>query len=349
MHDYAGGIHFHSSHSYDARHSVKDILRSAQNAGLHFAILTDHFRLDGLSEVPERYAGNTLLIVGEEISPRYNHYLAFGIQKPIVVWKSDNHPQRYIDAVNAQGGFGFISHPDHAGAPLFGSRAYPWIDWNVTGYAGISLWDLIGDWQRSLGTPWSAALAMLAPARALKGPSETSLERWDTLNGKGRCVIIGELDNHGNDRTVFGFKRRIFPFDFAFRTIRTHVLLEKPLTRDAVSDERMILDALKRGQSYVSLDYWNDPTGFSFTIYNQSAEAHGGGTITRQGETILEAKLPASGRLFLVKDGRRIKEDHNRAALQWDITLPGVYRIEAQQSVGGKWRPWIFSNPIWVQ
>lgn len=315
----------------------------------HFAILTDHFRLDGLSEIPERYSGQTLLIVGEEISPRYNHYLALGIQKPIVVWKSDNQPQRSIDAVNAQGGFGFISHPDHAGAPLFGSRAYPWIDWSVTGYAGISLWDLMGDWQRSLRSPWQAAKALWRPAHALQGPTTAALARWDALTEKGRCVIIGELDNHGNTRSFFGFNRRIFPFDFAFRTIRTHVLLERPLTHEAASDERVILDALKRGQSYVSLDFWNDPTGFSFSILNDNAQAVAGGTIQRQGETLMEAKLPSPGKIFLVRNGRRIKEDHNRSALQWDITHPGVYHIEAQQYVGGQWRPWIFSNPIWVE
>src|SRR5690242_5813451 len=139
MHDYAGCIHFHSAYSYDASHSVQNIIRDAFKANLDFAILTDHFNLDARKDGWERYHQNQgqklLFLVGEEISPRYNHYLALNITSPIVVSKTDAHSQDVIDAVNAQGGFGFIAHPDHTGAPLIGARAYPWVDWNAKGYA----------------------------------------------------------------------------------------------------------------------------------------------------------------------------------------------------------------------
>jgi hypothetical protein len=152
---------------------------------------------------------------------------------------------------------------------------------------------------------------------------------------------------HTSDR--FGLTRNIFPFDFAFRTIRTHVVLENPLTKDAKADERLILSALRQGQSYISMDLWNDPAGFSFTIYDEKNKALPGGEITRQGQAILEAKLPGPGRLRLVRDGRVVKSEAKRTALQWDVDLPGVYRIEALQHAAGAWRPWIYSNPIWVK
>jgi len=38
------------------------------------------------------------------------------------------------------------------------------------------------------------------------------------------------------------------------------------LTKDAKTDERMILEALRQGQSYISFDYWNDATGFFFHL-----------------------------------------------------------------------------------
>ncbi len=98
----------------------------------------------------------------------------------------------------------------------------------------------------------------------------------------------------------------------------------------------------------MSLDLWNDPTGFSFSIYDEKNRAWPGGEITRQGATLLEAKLPSAGRLRLIRDGRLVKEEAKRSALQWDVDLPGVYRIEARQYVSGRWRPWIYSNPIWV-
>jgi hypothetical protein len=347
--DYAGSIHFHSAYSYDARVPLPDILKDAAAANLRFAIVTDHFRLDARQDHLEGYHGGLLLIVGEEISPRYNHYLALGIEKPVVVWKSETNAQRMIDAVNAQGGFGFISHPDHAGAPLFGSRAYPWIRWDVRGYAGIGLWDLMSDWNSSLSTPWSTLKACLRPAHALQGPSPKTLARWDELARKNHCVAIGEIDNHGHRRSFFGLSREIFPFAFAFRTIRTHVLLEQALTQDAKADEKTILAALKQGQSYVSLDLWQDPAGFSFTIYDEKNKAWPGGTFTRAAQAILEAKIPAAGKIHLIRDGRIVKEEARRMSMQWDVDLPGVYRIEALQHVAGRWRPWIYSNPIWVQ
>jgi len=376
--DYSGCIHFHSAYSYDAREPLPRILEDASRAGLDYAIVTDHFRLDarhdgfeGYHASPRANAGPLpegesaarpgeakplLLIVGEEISPRYNHYLAFDIKKPIVTWKTETDAQRIIDEVTAQGGFGFIAHPDHAGAPLVGSRAYPWIRWDVHGYAGMGIWDLMSDWSSSLSSPWKTLAACLRPAHALQGPPARTLARWDEFTQKNHCVAIGEIDNHGHRRSFFGFTRRIFPFDFAFRTIRTHVLLEKPLTRNAGNDTSVILAALKQGQSYISFDLWNDPTGFSFSIYDDQKRAWPGGEFKRQGQAILEAKLPRPGRICLIRDGRLVKEEHRRAALQWDVDVPGVYRIEAYQvaprsclPAGRRWRPWIYSNPIWVR
>ncbi len=158
MFDYAGSIHFHSAYSYDGCEPVDRIVQAALSTSLDYAILTDHFNLDAKKEgwershtAPDR---KLLLLVGEEISPRYNHYLALNVPTPLVVSKMDFHSQDVIDAVNAQGGFGFIAHPDHAGAPFVGVRAYPWVDWKVTGFAGLSIWDLIGDWTSSLSSPW---------------------------------------------------------------------------------------------------------------------------------------------------------------------------------------------------
>jgi len=353
--DYAGCIHFHSSYSYDARIPLPQILKEAAKARLDFAIVTDHFRMDARTDGFEGYgegkgdAKPLLLIVGEEISPRYNHYLAFGIQKPIVTWKTETDAQRIIDDVNAQGGFGFIAHPDHTGAPLIGSRAYPWIQWDVHGFAGLGIWDLMGDWSSALTSPLKTLYACWRPAHALKGASAKTLARWDDLARQGHCVAIGESDNHGHQRSFFGFSRQVFSFEFAFRTVRTHVLLEKTLSRDAKQDEASVLSALRQGQSYVSLDCWNDPKGFGFTIYDDQHQAHAGGEFTRQGQAILEAKLPAPGRICLIRNGRLVKEEHRRSAMQWDVDIPGVYRIEAQQHVAGRWRPWIYSNPIWVR
>ncbi len=349
MFDYTGCVHFHSSFSYDGRVPLKDILNDANRVGLDFAIVTDHYHLDAQQENLQGYHGDTLLIVGEEISPRYNHYIALNVEKPIITWKSEANAQAVIDEVSARGGFGFISHPDHSGAPLIGSRAYPWIDWDVTGYAGLGLWDLGTDWSGALTSPWRSWYACWRPAEMLKGPLPRTLARWDALTQKQHCVVIGEIDNHSHKRSFFGLTRDIFPFAFAFRTIRTHVLLREPLKKEIHVDTRAILAALRQGESYVSLDYWNDATGFFFTAFDGKNTAWPGGELVRQGPALLETKLPGPGKLRLIRNGRLVKEEGRRTALQWDLDLPGVYRVEAQQHAAGRWRPWIYSNPIWVK
>ncbi len=84
-------------------------------------MLTDHDHLRARDEGWEKWHKNTLLIVGQEISPRFNHYLAFNTASAIFYPKDAQNipPQKYIDKVNAQGGFGLIAHPDHGGAPMF--------------------------------------------------------------------------------------------------------------------------------------------------------------------------------------------------------------------------------------
>ena len=98
---------------------------------------TDHFNLDAQKNGWERYHeshnSKLMLIVGEEVSPRYNHYLALGHQKPVVVWKSEANPQRYIDEVNAQGGFGFAVTIAQALAHAWRCKCF---DRSLRGFAG---------------------------------------------------------------------------------------------------------------------------------------------------------------------------------------------------------------------
>lgn len=353
MFDYAGCLHFHSAYSYDANVPIEQIVQSALDTGLDFALITDHFNLDAREDGWEKYhtrgERRLLLLVGEEISPRYNHYLALNLKTPIVVSKTDPHSQDVIDAVNAQGGFGFIAHPDHPGAPFVGIRAYPWVDWKAQGFAGISIWDLMGDWTSKLTSVWRVLCGMLSPSGTLTGPRVETLRRWDELCQHQHCVAIGEIDNHATRKRFFGLTKTLFPFDYAFRSIRTHVLLPEALSRDEQKDRSAILNALKQGQSYVSLDLWNDPKGFQFDIVDAHQRVRMGGEITRKGPTLVEAKLPASGRIRLIRNGRTIREEYSHSHLERDVDLPGVYRLEVDQKVRGQWRPWIYSNPIWVR
>ena len=337
MFDYCGAIHIHSFYSFDGHKKMDEIIESADRCGLDFIVITDHFSIE--AKKYEGWYGNTLVIAAEEISPRYNHYLAFDIKNAVVTDKQENNPQKYIDEVNRQGGYGFIAHPDHEGNKKFDVKSYRWNDWNSKDYTGFCIWDLQTDWQETLKNYPTALLSYLFPAYFLKGPKKETLKRWDALNCSPRIYSgvsvankkygVGEIDNHESIRKYFGIKFKIFPFDFAFRTIRTHITIDEPFSKNN-SDIEKIHGALKNGKSFVSNDYFSNARGFQFYSENDR----------------IIVRLPRAAKIKIIKNGNLFAENFSDTA----IVKPdgkGVYRCECYLKKFG-FKPWIFSNPIFV-
>ena len=99
MYEYVGNIHIHSHYS-DGSGSINQIAEAAQQVGLDFIIVTDHFTLAGKKE--EGYHHGVLVLVGMEINAECNHYLALNIDEEVP--NHDHHPQAVIDQVREQGG-----------------------------------------------------------------------------------------------------------------------------------------------------------------------------------------------------------------------------------------------------
>ena len=77
MRDLACVIHVHSTWS-DGTGTVPQIMRAAAKAGVDVVLLTDHDTLAARDHGQEGWHGDVLLLVGEEVTPDENHYLAFG-------------------------------------------------------------------------------------------------------------------------------------------------------------------------------------------------------------------------------------------------------------------------------
>lgn len=347
--DYTGVIHFHSSYSHDGRIPVGDILQAADENGLDFLMLTDHFTLGARKSGHEGWHGGVLLVVGQEISPRFNHYLAFGIDEEVVGDEDDMEwrPQDYIDRVRRLGGIGFIAHPDHEGTKMFHVKHFPWKDWSVSGYTGIGVWDFMTDWQSTLRSLSRALVGYLFPAFVLKGPRSITLERWDDLNKAGRVVGIGELDNHDTTRTILGITLGIFPFRRAFRFIRTHLLLDNPFQGEAEEDIKALLEALERGRSYIAMEYFRNATGFSLTLSDGDRDVTMGDQFALKGDATLQVTAPEKAKIRIIHDGHPCAEVVG-TDLTYTVSQKGVYRAEAYARTWGRYRPWIFSNPVYV-
>jgi hypothetical protein len=347
--DYAGVIHLHSSYSFDGRTTISAILDAARQSGIDILLLTDHSTLRAKEDGFEGWREGILLIVGEEIAPRFNHYLAFGLGDAIACAEGqpDLPPQVYMDRVRTGGGMGFIAHPDHTGTAMFHVKHYPWTDWSVTGYTGMGIWDFMTDWQSSLSGRIRAILSYAFPALFLRGPSPATLERWDRLTQERRVVGIGELDNHDSLRHVWKIPLPVFPFSRVFNLIRTHILLEEALSGEDRADITAILTALRNGRLYVSLDHFRSASGFSLTLTEGGRKATMGDEFILYRSAELRALFPHRARIRLIRNGNLFRQE---TAKELCATLcePGVYRIEADLKAFGRYRPWIFSNPLYV-
>ncbi|PKN33853.1 MAG: hypothetical protein CVU61_11180 [Deltaproteobacteria bacterium HGW-Deltaproteobacteria-19] len=352
MHDYTGVIHLHSEYSFDGRTPVSRMIRAARTSRVHFLALTDHACVTARDRGWEGWHDGVLVIVGQEISPRFNHYLAFGPCGVVDIPDDaeDTDPQSYIDRVREAGGIGFIAHPDHKGAPLFHVKHYPWTDWDISGFNGLGIWDFMTDWQESLTGKVRALASYLMPALVLRGPDRETLVRWDALGRERRVPGIGECDNHNTKKRWFGVTMPVFPFARVLPILRTHILTKEPLAEASGPAMESVLKALAEGRSYVANDWLASSTGFRFQaerpagVVVMGEEAH----FQSDEDWVLQVRVPGEGRICLVRDGAVIREESGRS-LSLPAPGPGVYRVEVRRWSWGRWRPWIFSNPVYLR
>ncbi len=342
--DYSAVMHVHSNYS-DGTGTVEEIIAAARKADARIVFLTDH---DTLQPALDGHAGwhdGVLAIVGTEISPDLNHYLAFGLPLDTDVKKlAALRPQEFIDGVSRLGGFGFIAHPDHTGTTLFEVPSYHWDDWSVKGFAGISVWDMMTDFEELLTSPDAALAAFNNFPLSLAGPKAVSMARWDSMLAKERVIAMGEVDNHAEKRTALGREVTVFPYDLAFRAIRLHFPLAGPLTNSTEADTATVLQSLKKGSFHISFDFETDAGGFSFEVHSGAKRAGMGEEVKWHEGAAAEFSLVREADVRLLLDGvvfwnGRIRDGQVR------LPRAGVLRLEAHR--GG--RTWVISNPIWVR
>jgi len=349
-----GNFHLHTNHS-DGAGSHQDVARAAAQAGLDVIIYTDHnVRVEGKEgwyTHPET-GKQTLLLMGEEVhdprrSREANHYLCLGVEQELR--EHAPHPQALIDAVNQHGGVGFIAHPVERAAPLFNEPELPWVDWEVTGYAGIELWNYMSEFKSFLSSKPAAILTALFPGLRITSPPRETLDLWDGLMRNGQKVIaIGGADAHANVYSLGPLTRAIFPYEYLFRAVNTHLLLDAPLSRDLTVAKAQVLNALRAGHAFVSYDLTGDSRGFRFTATGRQGSVSMGDEISEDESVTLHVTSPLPARLRLLKDGREVAQARGQE-LMFETDEPGVFRVEAYRRYRLKPRGWIFSNPIYVR
>jgi hypothetical protein len=321
---------------------VPQIARGAQRAGIDVVLLTDHDTLAAKREGEERWYGDVLVLVGEEVSPTdRDHFLAFGIEKEIN--RRLTGPE-ICEAVNAAGGFGFGAHPFSRGSERFKRPGIAFGEPDCL--EGIELWSFLNDTGERVRGFRDLARMILAPQRAIGGPPEGNLREWDRLCQARRVVAIGGLDAHQFGIRVAGHvPLRLMGYKRAFRQLHTHVLVDEPLTRELKRDRALVYDALREGRCYIANDQVADARGFDFWADGGTeARTPMGGEAAFAGGMSLHIRLPESAHIRLLRDGATCAET-TASELDHPIELHGAYRVEVV--LDG--RPWIFSNPVYLR
>jgi hypothetical protein len=349
LYEYVGNLHVHTSYS-DGEALHAEVAQAAAEAGLDFVIVTDHnVWVDGV----EGYHDKVLLLVGEEVhdvrrKPQANHLLAYNAEAELVLHASD--PQALVDEVNQQGGFCFLAHPyEYASSAMADLNAIPWEDWDVTGYVGLEIWNYMTEFKALARNNLAGVYYAHFPALGIRGPFRATLRRWDELLSQGKHVAaIGTSDAHGKEYSLGPLRRVLFPYEYLFRCVNTHILTEHPLNGLLEHDKALIYDALRAGHTWVGYDLPASTAGFRFQARSGANRALMGDELARAGATIFEVQTPHNADVRLLCNGQVVARAGGRS-FQHTTADPGVYRVEVYCRYLGGRRGWIFSSPIYVR
>jgi hypothetical protein len=354
MNEVIVNLHMHTRYS-DGSGTHKDIAQAAIKAGVDVVIVTDHNVLvQGFEGYYKEKSKRLLMLIGEEIhdqkrDPQKNHLLAFGVGRELATFAED--PQLLINQVREAGGVCFLAHPDDPAAPAFNETDISWEAWEVDGYTGIELWNALSELKTVVPTKLHAVFYAFFPAFVAHQPIPSTIAKWDELLSNGhRVVAIGGSDAHAMKLSMGPVGRVIYPYEFHFRTVNTHVFTSQPLSGDAKTDKQLICEAMAEGRCFVGYDLPAPTRGFRFTAQGKDNKSVVmGEEITAKGGVTLQAALPKIAEIRLLKDGSVLQTWTNQMSCTHITTEPGVYRVEAYRNYLGRKRGWIYSNPIYVR
>lgn len=345
-------VHIHSTLS-DGSGSYAEIAKTAAENGIDVIIITDHnvFPI-GLESYYHFENKSILVLTGEEVHDpldhdQKNHLLIFNPSRDYAQLASAH--QVLLDAIHKDAGLSFIAHPVEAELPSFGEPDISWVDWSIHGFTGLELWNGMSEIKHRSPNMLSAVFYALFPDYLAHSPHPKTMEIWDGLLNKGfRTVAICGADAHQIIKNIGFLKKKVYPYEYHFKALNNHVVLQKPLTGRVQSDKKMLFSAMQAGKLFIGYDLIHPTNGFSFKAQGISG-SYGMGEVVNcsQGITI-QISTPAPGKILLFRNGVLVQRWKGVDHCAYTTTTPGVYRVEVWRSFLGKRRTWIISNPIYL-
>lgn len=335
LYHYTGIIHVHTIFSKDSSLKPLDLLPYLKKYKIDYIIITDHNTIEG--KIYEGFQENILYLVGEEVTHKEgNHLLAFNIKSLI---KPQDDIQSVIDEINKNGGLSFIEHPFFEGNKLIKKNVnMKWLDWNVKNFTGMSIFNYTCDGGERLNL-FMFFLFYFFPGLDKDRPNYKTLKKWDELNKIRKTIGIGTLDAHF---LYLNSKIEFFPFKYYFNSIRTNIVSNKPLNENTVYDE------IKKGHVYIVHNYLGNGKGFSFYIKRDKEIFIMGDELKLRGDETLYIKSPSKSLIKLIYNGKCVYQKVCKEVVNKQLKK-GFYRVEIYKLHMLNYKPWIFSNPIYIK
>lgn len=324
--DLKGVVHCHSYLSHDSKGTIAEIAAAAKTARIDFLVMTDHQTDASIRDGQRGVLGDTLFLVGCEQRSPQGTILAFPLTSPLKRWQ---HAGLLIQEAQAQGGVAFFCH------------AESWRNWDIPGANGAEIVNLhagiIGP--NPAGTLLSGLfLPLRFTFERICWRNEEILRQWDRqLQARHPFTPIGGNDAHANVQLFGPLGGTIGNYREVFLTLSTHALATE-------RTEAAIVDAFRRGRTYVSFDIFGEGAGFDFRAIDAAGVHLPGDTVSSSDALRLQIRTPSVGRIQLFRDGALVRESEGDA-----LTIlkpePGVYRVEVRTPFAS---PWLFSSSIRV-
>ena len=183
------------------------------------------------------------------------------------------------------------------------------------------------------------------------------LEIWERMQNSGIVVGVSGLDASGRAILLPDWVIEFPSYLASLQMLNVHVLLNKELVGRYELDQKTILEALKLGQVYFSLDLLGNPKGFSVIFQKKNKKPYFmGSKVQAPGHIIyqLPTKPKEMFEVVLYRNGQRIMHS-NQESDQFYIEKPGHYRLVVRVAPflplpdARKWVSWIYSNFFYVQ
>ncbi len=346
-------LHMHTPYS-DGFGTHAQIAQAALKAGLDAVIVTDHnVYVDGPERYYEEGERRVLLLVGEEIhdpvrQPQKSHLLVFGVNDELAPLNGDL--QALLKEIKKRGGIAFAAHPTDPAAAVFAEEDLSWEDWQVEGLSGLEIWNAMSEFKSLLRSYPHAIYYAFNPDRIAHGPFSQTLAKWDEQLASGkRMAAIGGSDAHALPARLGPLKKTLFPYEYHFRSINTHLLIKEPLSGEVEKDRNLIFQAMGGGRGFVANDLPAPSQGFRFSANGFEQRAGMGEAILAKGGVTLQARIPRPANVRLLRDGQKVAQWLSQDLCTHITSEPGAYRLEVKINFKGREVGWIYSNPIYVR